>query len=178
ALAGELGDLAGQPTPLAGWVRIRAVPIAYVAVGVALVPFAAYWRAPAVGALVYFGMTALLAVLVARRARSARAAEAYQGATLGTILAGLAAAVIVASGVDARRPAALWLAAAFAAVAAWSAVRWLDPPEATRPVAAALAALVIFVPAYLPRFRADPFARVAREIAVSLAAVGALSGVA
>src|SRR5438445_236717 len=28
ALAGELGDLAGQPTPLAGWVRIRAVPTA------------------------------------------------------------------------------------------------------------------------------------------------------
>src|SRR5207302_1240329 len=162
----ELGDLAGQPTPLAGWVRIRAVPIAYVAVGVALVPFAAYWRAPAVGALVYLGMTVLLAVLVARRARSARAAQAYQGSTLG------AAAVIVASVVDARRPAALWLAAAFAAVAASSAVRWLDPPEATRPVAAALAALVIFVPAYLPRFRADPFARVAREIAVSLAGVG------
>ena len=263
ALAGELGDLAGQPTPLAGWVRIRAVPIAYVAVGVALVPFAAYWRAPAVGALVYLGMTALLAVLVARRARSARAAQAYQGATLvaaavahvgvvfalvaagvlhagpapmsglvfrelalafsplaaglavlaalarrrlapisrplaiaavssavlvvdyvladpplATILAALAAAVIVASGVDARRPAALWLAAAFAAVAASSAVRWLDPPEATRPVAAALAALVIFVPAYLPRFRADPFARVAREIAVSLAGVGVLSGLA
>src|SRR5437660_238561 len=125
ALAGELGDLAGQPTPLAGWVRIRAVPIAYVAVGGALVPFAAYWRAPALGALVW-----------------------------------------------------LWPAAAFAAVAASSAVRWLDPPEATRPVAAALAALVIFVPAYLPHFRADPFARVAREIAVSVAGVGVISGLA
>ncbi|TMC46457.1 MAG: hypothetical protein E6J23_02910 [Chloroflexi bacterium] len=93
---------------------------------------------------------------------------------LATILATAATLGAVASAVDARRPMHLWVAAGFAAVAAISAARWLQPPDELRPLALAAAALLLFVPAYLPRFRASEFARVAREIgiATSVAAVG------
>ena len=80
---------------------------------------------------------------------------------LATILATAATLGAVASAVDARRPMHLWVAAGFAAVAAISAARWLQPPDELRPLVLAAAALLLFVPAYLPRFRASEFARVA-----------------
>ena len=184
ALAGELGDLAGQPTPLAGWVRIRAVPIAYVAVGVALVPFAAYWRAPAVGALVYLGMTALLAVLVARRARSARAAQAYQGATLvagavahlGVVFALIAAGVLHAGPAPMSGLVFRELALAFSPLAAGLAVlaalarRRLAP--ISRPLAIAAVSSAVLVVDYV---LADP--PLATILAALAAAVIVASGV-
>jgi len=95
---------------------------------------------------------------------------------LATILASLAAAAVVAGAADAGRPRALWLAAAFAAVGAWSGASWLDPPAPARPLLLGGAALAVFVPAFLPRYRTNPFARVARQIAVATAAAGVATG--
>jgi hypothetical protein len=99
---------------------------------------------------------------------------AFGDAPLATTLAIAATVGAAATAVDSRRPSLLWIAAAFGAAAAVSAGRWLQPSEEMRPLGLAAAALLLFVPAYLPRFRENAFARVTREIAIAtaLAAVG------
>ncbi len=99
---------------------------------------------------------------------------AFSDPPLATVLAAAATAAAVLTAIDTRNPVRLWIAAAFAAVAAVSLGRWLQPSEELRPVALAVAAVLLFVPAYLPRFRASDFARVTREIAIAtgLAGVG------
>jgi hypothetical protein len=98
----------------------------------------------------------------------------FREAPLATVLATAASVGAAIAAVDGRRPPRLWIAAAFAAVAAVSAGRWMQPPEELRPLALAAAALLLFAPAYLGRFRENAFARVVREIAIAaaLAAVG------
>ena len=258
-LVREVGDLAGAPSPFPMWARDRARIVAYGLIAFALLPPAAYWRAPLVGATTYLGMSVLLGALAVWRARHGAAprelsalvlagagalhvgvafmliatglthagvavfsgieprvlalgftpiaaglaivaaiarrkmpiladvlsiaslvsavlvvSTVFDDSTpLATVLAAAATLGAVASAIDARRPKHLWIAAGFAGVAAISAARWLQPPEALRPLALAAAALLLFVPAYLSRFRASEFARVAREIgiATSIAAV-------
>jgi hypothetical protein len=99
-------------------------------------------------------------------------ALAWIDAPLATILATAATIGIVAAAFDSHRPKHLWIAAGFAAVAAVAAGRWLQPAEELRPLALAAAALLVYVPGYLPRFRANEFARVAREIAIAAALAG------
>ena len=99
-------------------------------------------------------------------------AAAFNDPPLATVLAAVATAGAVAIAIDTGRPLRLWIAAAFAVIAAVSLGRWLLPSEELRPVALAVAALLVFIPAYLPRFRANVFARVAREIAIATALAG------
>jgi len=101
---------------------------------------------------------------------------AYGDPPLATVLAAVATAGAVWVAIDTRQPLRLWIAAGFAAVAAVSLGRWLQPSEELRPVAIAAAALLLFVPAYLPRFRANAFARVTREIAIGAGLAGVTVG--
>jgi hypothetical protein len=260
ALAREMSDLAGTPSPFPMWARERARNLGYLLIAGALLPLAAYWRAPFVGATTYLGMAVLLGSLAVWRAwptRRDKAAPdlyglvlvaagalhigvifllvatgltrtgvalfsgidpralalgfspiaaglallaalarrrlsiladaasvtslasavlvvffAFNDAPLATVLATAASFGAVAVVVDSRQPSRLWIAAAFAAVAAVSGGRWLQPAEELRPLALAAAALLLFVPAYLPRYRANEFARVAREIAIAAALAG------
>jgi hypothetical protein len=97
---------------------------------------------------------------------------AFNDAPLTALLATAATVGAVAASVDTGRPSRLWIAAAFAGVAAVAFGRWLQPPEEIRPLALAFAALLIFIPAYLPRFREQAFSRVVREIAIAAALAG------
>ena len=101
---------------------------------------------------------------------------AYNDPPLATVLAAGATVGAVWVAIDTRQPLRLWIAAGFAAVAAVSLGRWLQPSEELRPVAIAAAALLLFVPAYLPRFRANAFARVTREIAIGAGLAGVTVG--
>ena len=260
ALVCEVSRVAGTPSPFPMWVRDRSRYLGYALVAGALLPLAAYWRAPLVGATTYVGMGLLLSSLAVWRAWPVRrgtvapdlfglvlagvaalhvgvmfalvasgltrsglvlltgmdlrvlalglapitvvaavltalarrqlptltdagsvaslasaavvVALAWNDAPLATILATAAIVGIVAAAFDGHRPAHLWIAAAFAAVAAVAAGRWLQPAEELRPLALAAAAVLVYVPAYLPRFRANEYARVAREIAIAAALAG------
>ena len=262
ALAREVTDLNGVPSPFPMWARNRARYLSYALIAGAFLPTTAYWRAPLVGATTYLAMAVLLGSLAVWRAWLTRREQALADFS-GLVLAGagalhlgvmlllvatgltrsgvqpfsalepralalgfapiaaglgvfsaiarrrvpilanpvsimsLASAVLVlslafgdaplatalaiaatvgatATAVDSRRPSLLWIAAALGAVAAVYAARWLQPSEEMRPLGLAAAALVLFVPAYLPKFRRNDFARVTREIAIAtaLAAVG------
>jgi hypothetical protein len=98
---------------------------------------------------------------------------AFNDPPLATVLAAAATAGAVAVAIDTRQPVRLWIAAAFAAFAAVSLGRWLQPSEELRPLVIAAVSLLLFVPAYLPRFRANSFARVTREIAIATGLAGA-----
>ncbi|MEK6207261.1 MAG: hypothetical protein AABM32_06420 [Chloroflexota bacterium] len=260
ALVREVSDLADVPSPFPQWARYRARFVGYALIAGAVLPLAAYWRSPLVGATTELAMTVLvgwLAVLRTRSIAQERAvadlsgfvgvaaaalhlgvlflllttgltrsgtapfsgmeprvlalgftpvaaglgvlaavalrrlailanlvsaaalvsaalviALAFGDAPLAAFLATAATVGAVAASVDARRPSRLWIAAAFAGVAAVAFGRWLQPPEEIRPLGPALAALVLFIPAYLPRFREHAFARVAREIAIAAALAG------
>jgi hypothetical protein len=97
---------------------------------------------------------------------------AFGDAPLATALAAAATVGAAATAVDSRRPSHLWIAAAFAGVAALSGARWLQPSEELRPLGLAVGAVLLFVPAWLPQFRENAFARVAREIAILAALAG------
>src|SRR5207237_6427120 len=101
---------------------------------------------------------------------------AYNDPPLATVLAAGATVGAVWVAIDTRQPLRLWIAAGFAALAAVSLGRWLQPSEELRPVAIAAAALLLFIPAYLPRFRANGFARVTPEIPIAAGLAGATAG--
>ena len=101
---------------------------------------------------------------------------AFNDPPLATVLAAAAAVGAVSVAIDTRQPVRLWIGAGFAAVAAVALGRWLQPPEELRPVATAAAALLMFVAAYLPRFRVNDFARVTREIAIATGLAGVSVG--
>jgi hypothetical protein len=101
---------------------------------------------------------------------------AFDDPPLATVLAAAAAVGAVSVAIDTRRPVRLWIGAGFAAVAAVAVGRWLQPSEELRPIAIAVAAALLFVAAYLPRFRANDFARVAREIAIATGLAGVSVG--
>lgn len=101
---------------------------------------------------------------------------AFEDPPLATVLAVAATVGAAATAVDTRQPLRLWIAAAFAAAAVVSAGRWLQPSEELRPLALAVGALLLFAPAYLPRFRANEFAGVAREIAIATSLGGVTVG--
>ena len=262
ALAREVSDLNGVPSPLPTWARERARYVGYALIVGAFLPISGYWRAPFVGATTYLAMSVLLGSLAVWRGWTIRREQvptdlsglilaaagslhigvmlllvatgltragvepfsrlepialalgfapiaaglgvsaafarrrspilanpvsimslvsavlvmyfAFGDAPVATSLAIAATVGAAATAVDSRRPPLLWIAAAFGAVGAVCLARWLQLPEEMRPLGLTAAALVLFVPAYLPRFRDVDFARVTREIgiATALAAVG------
>jgi hypothetical protein len=260
ALAREVSDLGGAPSPCPMWARDRARYLGYALIVGAFLPITAYWRAPFVGATTYIAMAVLLGALAVWRAwptrREAAAADlsglvlagagslhlgvvlvlvatgltrsgvppfsliepralalgfapiaaglgvfaavarrrlpilanpvsimslasavlvlyfAFGDAPLATMLAIAATVGAAGAAVDSRRPSLLWIAAAFGAVAAVSAGRWLQPPEEMRPLALGAAALLLFLPAFLPRVRENAFAWVTREIGIATALAG------
>lgn len=101
---------------------------------------------------------------------------AFDDPGLATVLAAAATVGAVATAIDGRQPKHLWIASGFASAAAVSAGRWLQPSEELRPLALSGAAVLLFVAAYHPRFRANGFARVAREIAVATSFAGVAVG--
>jgi hypothetical protein len=72
----------------------------------------------------------------------------------------------------------LWIATAAFALAALSLERWLRPPLEVRPLALAAAALLVYVPAYLPRWRGAPLSDTQRQIGLATAAAAVVVGLA
>jgi hypothetical protein len=147
--------------------RTLALGLAPIAAGLAIAAAVARRRLPAladVGSIAAVASGAIVMLV------------AFEDPPLATLLALAATVGAAATAVDTRQPLRLWVAAAFAAAGAVSAGRWLQPAEEVRPLALAVGALLLFAPAYLPRFRANAFARVAREIAIATSLGGVTVG--
>jgi len=114
--------------------------------------------------------------LIALASAAATLFFAYDDPPLATILAAVGGVAIVVGARAARAPLALWIATAAFAVAAVSLDRWLGPPLEVRPLALAAVALLVFVPAYLPRWRGAPLSAVQRQIGLATAAAAVIVG--
>lgn len=172
-------------------VGVLALAIAFGIVHAGLAPFTGLVGREV--ALVVAPLAALLGVATAYASRRlsylvsyvAQSALASAGAAvvfafadrpLASALAVTASAVVIVASVVDRRPSGLWIALAFAGAGAIALDLWLSPAVEVRPLALAAAALVLFVPAYLPRFAASALARTMREVALAVAWVGVMVG--
>jgi len=165
----SLGLIKGSVNAFTGLASLEvAVLFAPVAATLAVLTGLARMRAAAIEASL--ALTALISA-------TAVVGLAYADPPLETAVATLAAAAVVAAAVVARRPRALWIAAAFGAAALLGLDRWVIPPAEWRPPALAAMSLALFVPAYV-RLRADDLGRVAREIGLVAAALAVLVGLA
>lgn len=143
--------------------RTLALGLAPIAAGFVLLGMIARRRLPALANVTSIAGLASWVLVVS---------AALNDPPLATLLAAVAAVGAVSVAIDTRQPLRLWIAAGFAAAGAVSLGRWLQPAEELRPVAIAAAAALLFLLAYLPRFRENVFARVAREIAIASALAG------
>lgn len=116
--------------------------------------------------------------LIALASAAATLFYAYEDPPLATILAAVAGVALVVAARAARMPLALWIAAAAFAVGAISLDRWLRPPLEVRPLALAAVALLVFVPAYLPRWRGALLSEVQRQIGLVTSAAAVVVGLA
>jgi len=147
--------------------RDFALAFAPLATGLALAAAFAYRRAPALLPSVPFA---------ALFSAAATVALTFRDAPLGTLTASAAALGVIVGAVMSRRSRGLWIAAAFAAVAAVCANTSLKPPAELPPVFIAAVALALFIPSFDVRVRRDDFARVTREIAVVAAGTAVVIG--
>jgi hypothetical protein len=114
--------------------------------------------------------------VIALASAAATLLSAYEDPPLATILAAIAGVALVVAARAARTPLVLWIATAAFAVAALSLDRWLRPPLETRPLALAALALLVYVPAYLRRWRDAPLSAAQRQIGLVTAAAAVIVG--